>query len=90
MKELTYDDCDVLIEALDEWIKKGETGMLLGGIVSTMLKDKTERPDEIENLEKRKQMEHEEKKRARKKIAAKLKAKLYEIQDNCEVVNNGS
>ena len=89
MEELTYEECDILIDALDEWIEKGQTSEILGDIFTGIFEDEMPEGAREEMKQKRQheKMQRQEQKRTRKKQAAKLKAKLYTIQDKAEVTN---
>lgn len=88
---LTYDECDVLIEALDTWIDKGQSSVLMGDLMAGALGSLDESTGkELEKAQEKKKQKFEEEKRQRKRTAAKLKAKLYDIQEEAEVITDGS
>jgi len=96
MENFTHKECDVLIQALEEWEKVDDMGgMLMRALFSSMVGDDEEAKAEFKKKEQERKFEQEQKRRERKKISARLKARLYEIQDQVmdneinEVVNSG-
>lgn len=78
---LTYDECDVLIEAIEKWEEDSDIGgMLLGTMLESMIDD-PEAKAKMEREHKEEMRKKEIEKRERKRKAVKLKAKIYDIQE---------
>ncbi len=87
--DLTYDECDVLIEALEKWESESNIGeVMIGGIMKNLASDKDSQREIERQLEER-ERQHQQKLRERKRMAAKLKAKLYDIQDQAMKADAG-
>lgn len=81
MTQLSRDECEVLIEALDSWITKDAMGSFVGSMVGSLLmkKDDPARADwEREEAVKRNFEDAE--RRERSETAALIKAKLISIK----------
>lgn len=80
--ELTTEDIDILIQALDAWIDSGLAGELVGDILSAALtKDgDPEQKAHFEGQREKARQKHKQTAEQRKRTATILKAKLYQIQ----------
>lgn len=81
MTQLTYDECDVIIDALEKWEDQPDIG---GALFSSLLGSMVDDPEakaEIERNQKEREQQKEIEKRERKRRAIKLKAKIFDIQE---------
>ena len=75
---LSSKEIDTLVEALEAWETKDNTGRLLGGLMSAMLSDKMgdEAKAKMEAAEKEREEKAEREQKQRKETSLLLKAKL--------------
>lgn len=81
--EITKDDVDILLEAVEHWETKGANSLFMGSLMMDMIggKDKPkEMTDMIKKQEIKMRKEHEEKVSERKRQSILLRAKLLELQ----------
>ena len=72
--KLVKDEIDLIVNALDAWVNKDDSSMIMGGLMATMMMDDK---DKAEKLIKQKESEESAKKHIRMIAATKLKAKFY-------------
>ena len=77
MNQLTYDEINILIEALDSWESKDAFGDLAGGLLDAMFSDKLSDEDKAKRKEEKriKDMKAERDRRERKDQSVLIKAK---------------
>ena len=86
--KLTYEDVDILIEAVDAWRDRGAASAMMGSLITGMFKDRLspEKQLEMEQAEERKQREREIQRRKDETTATLIKAKLMQMRDNLDVL----
>lgn len=76
---LTEQEIDVLIEALDDWVASGwDTKLVKGVLTGLSIKDR----DKARSMFDEQDKEYNDKVRSRKIVATKLQAKLYELKES--------
>lgn len=82
-RDFTADDIDCLMDALEVWETKGETGELMADIFGSMLvKDDPIAKAKIEADRVERRQKHEREKRRRKERSIVLRAKLITMRDD--------
>ena len=86
--KLTSEEINVLTEALDDWVDSGSEKMIVHGLMTSMLVKDEEKAKSMMEKESDK---HNQQREYRKIAATKLKAKLYEFDEqmNLEGVLQG-
>ena len=83
--ELTKQDIQVLLEAIDVWIRKDFAGNLMGSLMGSLICGNNPKSKaEFEEKEKELQAKAEAEKQCREEQAIGLKAKLLSLRDSLE------
>lgn len=83
--QLTNQDVNTLIEALDAWEQSGFAGQLMGDMFAGMLCKDESAMEKMKAERERSNAEYERKVRAKKERSIILKAKLLQLRDSIEV-----
>ena len=81
MNELSIEDLNVLIDAVDAWVEKDSSGELIGGLITAMLTDKN--PEAQEKMKREREADQAKKKQEKqlaKETAVLLKGKLIQMK----------
>ena len=83
MDKLTNREIDILIEGVDEWVNKGWTDGLMGGLFTALLSDKMDEKAkaDMKAKEQAEEAKRNEAKAIRKEHGIMLKAKLLMMKD---------
>lgn len=89
MDQLTYDEINILIEALDSWESKDAFGDLAGGLLDAMFSDKLSDEDKAKRKEEKriKDMKAERDRRERKDQSVLIKAKLIHLRKTVDALD---
>ncbi len=80
--DLTRQDVDVLIEAMEAWERSGSEGQLMGSLMGSLLcRGDEEAMAKMKKEQERSRREFEEKQRLRKERSVVLRAKLISLRD---------
>jgi hypothetical protein len=78
--ELTKQECDTLIEAVDCWVRKDFSEGLFGAVLGSMIPKGSEAEAQWKEEQKADEVKRETAKKLRKEQAIMLKAKLLKIR----------
>ena len=82
---LTIVEIDTLIEAMDAWIDKDSAGLLMGGLLESMLmRDDPEAKSSFADRQAAKKREADYERRQRGEVAVMIKAKLITMRRELE------
>lgn len=79
--DLTIDDINILIEAMDAWESRGSTGHLMGDLVGMMIANTPEQKEQAKAERAEERIKREASSLHDKEISVLLKAKLIQMKD---------
>lgn len=82
--EITRQEYDVLLEAMEAWEAKGMAGRVMGSMMSAMLCRSDEERAAVEEKLRQEEQREKEEQRQRKERSVMLRAKLISLRDSLD------